>query len=185
MRRLRRYSLAVAVGQAIIASGCTGGEQASPAVARGRGLPVASLSPADQARIYDAAVRSAFDVGPALSLLLAPRMLPRTAGRTGGDPAPSPLVEALRAREVIRGTCDPPVAEKRAPTCQAAAPGYIVRFSPVFRFAADTVQLYLYAERYDTPASGAHQALRFERAYQIVRGGESWRVVREARIPES
>jgi hypothetical protein len=44
--------------------------------------------------------------------------------------------------------------------------------------------VYLYAQKYDTPSSGISQALRFERAYQVVRRSDDWSAAREGRIPK-
>src|SRR5215475_1548737 len=108
-------------------------------VVRGKELTVASLPPADQAHVYEAAVQGAFD----------------------------PLLGA-----------------KGAPRCKAALPEYVIRFSPVFAMRPDSVEVYLYVQKYDTPAGEASQTLRFERAYQVVRQGDDWHAVREARIPK-
>jgi hypothetical protein len=60
-----------------------------------------------------------------------------------------------------------------------------VRFSPIFTLRGDSVQVYLYAQKYDSPTSGNSDRLRFERAYQVVpRGGDAWRAVREGRVPK-
>ena len=56
--------------------------------ARGHLLKVASLPAGAESRIYEAAIRSAFDVDPLLTLRMYPRRLARTAGDTGGDPMP-------------------------------------------------------------------------------------------------
>jgi hypothetical protein len=63
-------------------------------------------------------------------------------------------------------------------------PGYIVRFSPVFSIRPDSVEVYIYVQKYDTPGSEPSQTLRFERAYQVVGHDDEWRAVREARIPK-
>ena len=66
-------------------------------VFRGRGLTVAPLRAADQASVYAAALRAAFYVDdPGLSLLLDPRLLPRTAGVGDGAPVPAAITRALR-----------------------------------------------------------------------------------------
>ena len=171
---------------ALTLPGCRRGDTADQSVTRGRGLPVASLPVATRADIYAATLRAAFDVGPSLVLLLHPQLLPRTAGLAGGQPVPAELESALRRTGTAQGTCRPPTAQEgRAPQCEARAPGYVVRFSDVLQLPADSVQVYLEAERYATPASGPAQAFRFEKAYQLVRRGDSWRVAREGRVPDS
>src|SRR5215475_2598974 len=106
-------------------------------VVRGKGLTVATLPPADQARVYEAAVRGAFDLDPSLSLLLDSRELPREVGLATEGTVP-PAVEAeLRQRGITRGTCEPDLVTKGAPRCSAELPGYIVRFSPVFALNGD------------------------------------------------
>jgi hypothetical protein len=44
--------------------------------------------------------------------------------------------------------------------------------------------VYIYVQKYDIPGSEPSQTLRFERAYQVVRQGDDWRAVREARVPK-
>jgi len=151
-------------------------------VARGRGLKPALLPAAAEAGIYEAAARATFDASSALVLRLHPQRLARTAGWTGGDSTPASLVDALRARGVIAGTCSPERdAPRNTPRCQASDVGYLIRGSEVLRGAGDTVQFYLAAEGYG-PATGPRpQALRLEKVYQLVGAGDQWRVVREAR----
>jgi hypothetical protein len=133
--------------------------------------------------IYDAALREAFDVGPGLTLLLDPRFLPRTKGLGPGTPVPKELVDALRRQGVVQGICQSPAGESReAPKCEAANPGYIVRLSDVFRVRGDSVQLHVAVDQYNTETSAAAPALRFEKAYQVVGRGTSWRVVRQGRV---
>jgi hypothetical protein len=168
---------------ALLFTGCGQGDDTEQNVARGRGLQVAALPADAHARVYQAAVGAAFDVGPSLTLLLDPRLLPRTAGVTGGQPMDPELAAALRKRGTIKGTCEPPTDGTRAtPRCDAPAAGYVVRFSDVLELGPDSVEVYLLAQQYDTPASGAHTALQFEKAYQLVGRGGAWRVVREARV---
>jgi hypothetical protein len=38
-------------------------------------------------------------------------------------------------------------------------------------------------QKYDTPQSGASEALRFEKAYQVVRHDGVWRAAKEGRMP--
>lgn len=161
---------------------CSSGDPYAGQV-RGHGLAVASLPPRARARAYEAALGGAFDLGPGLSLLVDPQYLPRGDGWVGGDAMPADDVSALRALGVVRGSCQPPRNERAVPVCHAAAPGYVVRFSPVFRMGGDTVEVYVGVVKYRTAPNQPSEALRFERAYQVVGSGESWRVVREARIP--
>ena len=173
---------------ALLLAGCQGEDTTGDDVARGGGLRPAALPAAAQARVYEAATRAALEVGPSLTLLMHPRLLPATAGYTGGQPVPPEVERALRERGIVRGTCETPTdtaRPKRTPTCEARAPGYVVRFSDVFQLGPDSVQVYFAAERYDTPASGAHEVLRLEKAYQLAKRGGTWRVVREARVPGS
>ena len=153
---------------------------------RGRGLAVAPVSPEAQARIYEAAASSAFDVtDPSLSLLVDPRRLPRVVGLTPDGRLPDSVISALRSGTVIKGTCEPPLTGVvGAPVCKAERPGYVLRFSPVFTIKGDSTQVYLYAQQYGTPESGVSPTLRFERAYQVVRRGDEWRAVREGHVPK-
>jgi hypothetical protein len=151
--------------------------------ARGRGLPAAELTVDAQASIYEAAVRASFDLGPDLTLLLEPRYLPRAAGQAGGEETGADLLAALRRRGVVQGSCEPPHDGTRAvPVCPARGPGYVVRFSEVFRGAGDTVQVHMSALRFRTAAAEPAEALSFERAYQLTGSGRRWVVVREARV---
>ena len=68
--------------------------------------------------------------------------------------------------------------------CKADLPGYVVRFSPIFRLGPDSTELYVYSQKYDTPSSGLTQTLRFERAYQVVSHGGQARAVLEGRVPK-
>jgi hypothetical protein len=170
----------------VLASGFVGcGGDVSRDV-RGRGLPTAVLSSTDQAHVYEAAARAAFDVDdPALSLLLDHRLLPRTIGLAPAGLVSSDVAAEMRRRGAIKGTCEPKLDGGRGTArCTAALPGYVIRFTPVLTLHGDSTQVYIYAQKYDTPSSGISQALRFERAYQVVRRGENWRAVREGRIPK-
>jgi hypothetical protein len=153
-------------------------------VVRGKGLVVASLPPSAQARVYEAAVRGAFEVDPSLSLLLDSRELPRGVGLASEGTVPAAVEAELRQRGVTRGECVPPLTTTGAPRCKAELPGYVIRFSPVFALRGDSVQVYLYVQKYDTPSGDTSQTLRFERAYQVVRTGDDWRAVREGRVPK-
>jgi hypothetical protein len=73
-------------------------------------------------------------------------------------------------------------AATRTPVCRADIPGYVVRFSDVFAMTGDSVQMHVFAERYDTPSTGEHNRFTLEQAYQLVRRDGGWRVVRKARI---
>ena len=165
------------------ASACSGED--SNAV-RGRGLSLAPLPATTRAHVYEAAVRAAFEVDdPTLYLLLDPRELPRDVGLAVGERLSDSVAAELRERHVTKGTCEPPIENTRKPLrCAAARPGYVVRFSPVFTLHGDSVQVYLYAQKYDTPSSGVSERLRFERAYQVVPRGDDWRAVREGRVPK-
>jgi hypothetical protein len=164
---------------------CGPAEPSDANVARGRGLQRVALPAPAEASVYDAAARAAFDVAPDLVLLVHPRRLPRTAGYEGGDSLSASLVQALRERGVVRGTCEPVRdAPRNTPRCPAQRPGYVVRASDVLRVSRDTVEMYFAAERF-APATGPKpEALRFEKIYQLVGGGTAWRVVREARVPD-
>lgn len=152
---------------------------------RGRGLANASLSASAQARVYEAAEHGSFDVENT-SLLLDRRLLPREVGLAPSGSIAGAVVTEMRSRGAIRGTCQPPLAGSRGTVrCTATDPGYVVRFSPVFAGPGDTVQVYLYAQKYDTPRSGHSETLRFERAYQVVKHGAEWQAVREGSVPKS
>jgi hypothetical protein len=153
-------------------------------VVRGKRLDVATLPADAQARIYEAAARGSFDVD-GTSLLIDRRLLPRTIGLDDGGRLSDGVVDAMRRRGAIKGTCEPPLAGTRGTAkCDAELPGYVVRYSPVFAITNDSVQVYLYAQKYDTPASGLSETLRFERAYQVVRRGDDWSAVREGHVPK-
>ena len=150
---------------------------------RGPGLKTTQLPVPARVAIYDVALRSAFDVGPGLILMLDPRYLPRTSGLGPGTPVPKPLTDALRQAGIVRGTCTPPAAESReAPVCEASGPGYIVRFSDIFRMRGDSVQVHVAVERFNTSTSAKSEIMRFEKAYQVVGKGTTWRVVRQGRF---
>ena len=169
-------------GMALLATACSGGDPADSYV-RGHGLNVASLSADAESRIVGAAVGAAFDVTPDLSLRLHPRRLPRTEGDSGGAPVKAMLVRALRDRGVIIGTCEPRRdAPRDTPRCSGPEAGYIIRASDVLAMPADTVEVYFAAETYGAATGRKPDALRFERIYKLVKGGESWRVVREAPV---
>lgn len=178
---MRRATFALLVAQCLV--GCSGGDDERD-VARGRGLTVATLPTATQARIYEAALRRAFELSPSLSLLLDPRLLSRKAGFAPGPAVAPELEAALRGRGVIQGDCQPDAYSSREnPRCDARTPGYVIRFSEVFRAPADSVQVHVAARRYDTRSSPGSEVFGFETVYQIVGTGDRWRVVREARVP--
>jgi hypothetical protein len=149
-------------------------------------LKPAALPPAAQVGVYEAAIRAAFDVEPSLVLMVHPRLLPRTAGTSGGDSVSSGLVRALRERGLLVGVCDPVHDEgpRNTPRCNRSVAGYVVRGSDILRVSPDTVQLYFAAEKFGAAKGQKPEALRFEKVYQLVGSGGTWRVVREARSPE-
>ncbi|HEY6830148.1 MAG TPA: hypothetical protein VI259_25010 [Gemmatimonadaceae bacterium] len=168
---------------AFIANGCRSDDSN---VVRGRGLTVLPVPAESQANIYEAAARAAFEVNdPALSLLLDPRELPRTTGLETGGQVGADVVAAATKRGIFKGTCEPSLtATKGTARCKAALPGYVLRFSPIFAERGDTAEVYMYAQRYDTPSSGLSETLRFERAYQVIRTPDGWRAAREGRVPK-
>jgi hypothetical protein len=154
-------------------------------IVRGRGLSVESLSPNSQAGVYAAAARAAFDVAdPSLSLLLDRRILPRTIGLASAGLLSDAVAGALRRSGVVKGTCEPPLTGVvGAPRCTAALPGYVLRFSPVFHASGDTVEVYVFAQKYDNPESGYSDPLRLERAYLVIPSVPgAWRAVKEGKI---
>ena len=169
---------------ALVAQLACGHRDQSDDYARGHLLTVAVLPAGAEPRILDAAIRAAFDVDPALVLVMHPRRLPRTAGDDGGDSVPSGLVRSLRERGLVRGLCEPQRSSPRdTPRCSLPQPGYIVRASDVFSVSRDTVQVNFAAEKFGAATGQKPEALRFEKIYQLVRQGTGWRVVREARAP--
>lgn len=174
-----RGALAVAV--AIVLSACGSGEGK---VARGAGLRPASLPAADRAKVYAAAASESFDIGPSLVLLIDPRMLPREAGYGDGGRLPDDVVKAMLRTPAFQGTCQPvaPKDPTRAPTCPVHDAGYVVRVSPVFQAAGDTLLVYAAADRYDTKSSGGHGRFLIEQAFKIVPRGNNWSVATKARI---
>jgi hypothetical protein len=176
---IRGLTLAV-VGAAAV--GCAD-KEVEDGYVRGSGLKTTQLPVPAKVAIYDAALRSAFDVGPGLVLMLDPRFLPRTSGLGPGTPVPKNLVDALEARGIVNGVCQPPAEESReAPECEGSIPGYIVRFSDVFRIRGDSVQVHVAVERFNTSTSAKSAIMRFEKAYQIVGKGTTWRVARSGRV---
>jgi hypothetical protein len=181
---LRRFTaLILACSATLLFAACADEE---PVMIRGAGLEPAELPVATQALIYTAALGTAFELQDAsLHLQLDTLFLPLVAEEAHGGTVPAELVRALSDQRAIRGVCVSERPEERTrPICaDADAPGYLVRFTRILEMPADTVQLYLRVDRYDTPDSRAGDALRFENAYILLNEGGSWRAVREARVP--
>lgn len=176
-------SIVPALAFAAVAANACGSDDSHDV--RGRGLAVASMPAEVRARIYEAALREAFDVtDPTLSLLIDPRELPRTVGLTPAGRLDAATVQSLEHGPIIKGHCEPVLGTRGTARCKAELPGYVVRFSPLFRLGSDSTELYVYAQKYDTPASGPSQTLRFERAYQVVSHGGQARAVLEGRVPK-
>jgi hypothetical protein len=164
---------------------CGGADDSDSAVTRGRRLKVAELPLVSEARVYEAAIRAAFDVGPGLTLMLHPRRLPRTTGYEGGEKMSSGLEGALRERGIVQGTCEPiRDGARNTPRCNSPQAGYLVRGSDILRVSPDTVEIYFAAEKFGAAKGQKPEALRFEKIYQLVGAGAAWRVAREARSPE-
>jgi hypothetical protein len=159
-----------------------------PEAYRGAGLQVATVPPDDVARAYVAAMGGAFNVDdPALSLLVDPLLLPRGVGLAGGDSMPPAVRSVLQRYRFVNGTCQVQVERLRTPlVCRAARPGYVVRLSPPFALGAgrDSLQVHLVVQQYAIPRGPAAERLRFERAYRVVRRGQGWRAISEARLPQ-
>ncbi|MBL8982551.1 MAG: hypothetical protein JNL26_10235 [Gemmatimonadetes bacterium] len=153
---------------------------------RSGGLPVAELPVERQVAAYEAAVRTAFDVGPDLYLLAHVRRLPRGAGTDGGDSLPAALGEALRRAGTIRGTCDPARdGDQRAPRCDATRSGYVIRATEIFQGGGDTLRMNLLSELYAAANGPGQEPFAFEMAYKLVpREDGRFRVVAEGRVRE-
>jgi hypothetical protein len=179
----RRFTKAVGFA-VLVGGGCTRDDSSA---VRGRGLVASRLPPAEQARVYEAAARAAYDASdPSLSLLVDPRQLPRGVGLAPEGRLSDTVLSELKGGELIKGTCEPPLTGARgAPRCKAALPGYVLRFSPIFTIRGDSTQVYVYSQQYDNAESGRSQPRRFERAYQVVRHGNAWRAVREGSVPKA
>ncbi len=175
MRSLPAVSLLV-VALAACAKGDPYADQA-----RGHALTIVAAEPAEYSAIYQATLTASFQQGT--SLLLDPQYLPRTQGWSGGDVVPDDIRRELRNRSIVVGVCKPDRSQKSVPVCDAEDQGYVVRFSPVFRVGGDTVEVYLAVVKYRTNPSQPSEALRYEKAYRAVGIGESWTVIREARLP--
>ena len=150
---------------------------------RGRGKKAAAVSTSDEAQIIEASIRAAFDVEPGLYLRMHTHKLPRTAGDSGGAPISTALVQALRDRGLVLGTCEPVrAAVKGTPRCSGPEAGYIIRTTDVIAMARDTLGVYFSAEAFG-PATGKNpESLRFEKVYLLVKEGARYRVAREGRV---
>ena len=171
---------------ALLIVACDKGDDGAPH-ARGPGLEVASLDVNQEAAVNAAALSAAFNPDPALSLLIDPVYLPRTAGRQGGASVAPALIARMRRIGTIRGTCQIPRENGHVvPTCPAQISGYVVRFSPIFQLGKgrDSVQVYLAATRYRHAPKEPAELLSFERAYRLVKIRGEWRVWSEARMPQ-
>ena len=165
----------------IVASACDAREPVD-SYARGHGVPLAHLSVEGESQVIEAAIRVAFDVEPGLALRLHPLRLPRTAGDSGGAPVPPAILQSLRKRGLVLGTCEPIRTSARdTPRCSGPEAGYIVRASDVFAISPDVVEVNFAAEKFGAATGKKPEALRFEKIYQLAREGQRWRVVREAR----
>jgi hypothetical protein len=180
IRMLPRAALA-----AMILAACAPGDEDH--FVRGHGLRVASLDPEVRVAVYEAALAASFELrDPALTLVLDRRMLPRAGGMAEDGRVPAAIESGLKQRGVIHGVCEPPITvSRKTPLCPARGPGYVVRFSDVLRRGGDSVEVYVAVQKFDTPSSGASESLRFEKAYQLVRRGDAWDAIREARVRET
>lgn len=163
------------------AAGRAGGENVG---ARGSARDLARLSDAQRAQAYSASLRQAFELGPALMLLLDSRMLPASGGYSAGGTLPPGVSQHLRGSGVIQGLCRPTPGEQgAAPSCDAERAGYVIRFSEIFGAPGDTIRLYLTAERFRPRRDGARYASAFamEERYSLVRRAQDWVVVRKER----
>lgn len=168
----------------LLATACGKGA-AEDSFARGHKRSVATLSTDAESQVIEAAMRTAFDVEPALILRMHPRRLARTAGDSGGAPTAPALVRALRDRGMVAGTCDPiRTSPNDTPRCRGPEAGYVIRASEPFTVSEDTVEINFAAEKFGAETGQKPEALRFEKVYQLVKEGARWRVVREARVRE-
>ena len=154
---------------------------------RGRGLAVASLPPATQAR--DLSTRrcaAAFDVDESLSMLLDSRLLPRVVGLAPDGRVPPAVAAALTSDGVIRGSCEPPLrGAPGVPQCAAErARVHRAIFAGVRAARRLGAGVRLLPELRRARAMEPSQTLRFERAYQVVKHGDEWTAVREGRVPK-
>jgi hypothetical protein len=149
---------------------------------------MAALDVNQQAAVNAAAVSASFEPDPSLSLLADPVYLPRAAGKLGGASVAPALIARMKEQGIVRGTCQTPREGPRAvPLCPAKISGYVVRFSEIFRLGTgkDSVEVYLAATRYRHTPKEPAEVLTFERAYQLARVRGEWRVMREARLPNT
>lgn len=179
-RSLRHSALAT-----VLLAACVANEDDN--FVRGHKLRVASMTADARIAVYKAALGAAFDLrDPALTLLLDRRKLPRVGGMAEDGRLSGPVANGLRERNVVQGVCEPPITTSRkTPVCTARGPGYIVRFSDVLARGGDSVEVYLAVQKFDTPNSGGSESLRFERAYQLARHGDSYEPTQEARVHET
>ncbi|HET7585263.1 MAG TPA: hypothetical protein VFK13_10155 [Gemmatimonadaceae bacterium] len=157
---------------------------------RGAGLPLAALTPAAQAGAYTAALRTDFDLGPDLVLLLDTTYLPTAHDTAAPPPVPVHVARALQEVGTTQGTCAPQRSARRvhapAPICDAQRAGYIIRVTPPFRLGTDSVRLFLRLERYRPSADTMANIgpLQMEHRYDVVRHGGAWSVAHKARLME-
>lgn len=146
---------------------------------------MATLSIEDQLRVYRAALSGPFTMGdPSLWLLVDTLFLPRDEGLAGGRRVPQELITAFRGADLIHGTCSVPVTKSRtALVCPAERAGYVFRVSEPFGVGVDSVRVHIVVEQYAIPGGPQAERLRFERAYDVIRGRNGWRAAREARLP--
>jgi|SRR6185503_16263965 len=177
-------TLPTALGLLVVCASCT--TERDDNFLRGHRLTIATLSADARARAYEAALRGSFELrDPSLTLLLDRRVLAREGGFGGTQRMNGAVEKALRDHGTVLGACEPDVTARRTPVCTARGPGYVVRFSEVFRRGGDTVEVYLAVQKFDTPSSGASEALRFERAYRLIPRGDDWQPTAEARVRET
>lgn len=180
-----RRALSCIVPVVALLVACTAKEE-GPRQVRGAGHQIAPVDVNQQAAINASALRLAFDPDPNLSLLADPVYLPRTEGRVGGASVAPALIARMKEQGTVRGTCQTPRDTTRTvPVCPATLPGYVVRFSEIFKIGADSVEVYLGATRYRRAPKEPAEVLTFERAYQLMKVRGEWRVMREARLPNS
>ena len=182
-RRITGRALAVSSIALLLVNVIACGERGSdgPDI-RGAGLRTAALDDQGRAKVYAAALRQAFDVDSALVLLVDPAILPRNGSFDRDAKLSDDVVGAMQRSGITRGTCEATSAERRAPSCAAAAPGYVVRFSDVYQGKGDTVRVFVAADRFRTTSGiGPSQRFAFESAFEVVRQGDGWRVAREGR----
>lgn len=166
---------------ALVLVACAGEDRKADDV-RGGGRPTATLTAGAQAAAYAAAIRQEFHVNEGLMLLADSAMLPRTDGLGNGGPVPPAVLAVLARDSIVRGRCVPVRSERKAPTCDATLPGYIVRFSDVFQLTGDSARLYVRFERFQRAAAAESlPPLAFENGYELVRRGGRWVVVRKGR----